>query len=108
MGTPSACSYATITFGHFENSIILENFKHELLAQNKSFSEFMEIARPLLMNMDFGLFPKASDHEVSSEVGWLLYSTRSQDEERLLELISTLVKDTVGVKWRPIRVNDRF
>jgi len=79
-----------------------------ILAQNKSFSEFMEIARPLLMNMDFGLFPKASDHEVSSEVGWLLYSTRSQDEERLLELISTLVKDTVGVKWRPIQVNDRF
>jgi len=45
----------------------------------------MEIARPSLMNMDFGIFPKASDHEISSEVGWLLYSTRSQDEERSSE-----------------------
>jgi hypothetical protein len=63
---------------------------------------------PSLMNMDFGVFPKASDHEVSSEVGWLLYSTKSQDKERPSELISALVKENVGVKWRPIRVNDHF
>jgi len=47
--------------------------------------------------MDFGVFPKASDHEVSSEVGWLLYSTKSQDKERPSELISALVKENVGV-----------
>jgi len=63
---------------------------------------------PSLMNMDFGVFPKASDHEVSSEVGWLLYSTKSQDKERPSELISALVKENTGVKWRPIRVNDHF
>jgi hypothetical protein len=33
------------------------------------------------MNMGFGLFPKDLDH--SAEVGWLLYSTRAQDEERI-------------------------
>jgi len=58
--------------------------------------------------MDYGLFPKASDHETAAEIGWLLYSTQSQDEERLSELISELVQEKVGTKWRPIRVNDRY
>jgi hypothetical protein len=48
----------------------------------------MDLARSSLMNMDYGLFPKASDHETAAEIGWLLYYTRSQDEERLSELIS--------------------
>jgi hypothetical protein len=33
------------------------------------------------MNLDYSLFPKASDHEVAAEVGWMLDSTRSHDEE---------------------------
>ncbi len=79
-----------------------------ILAQSIAFSEFMDLARSSLMNMDYGLFPKASDHETAAEIGWLLYSTRSQDEERLSELISELVQEKVGAKWRPIRVNDRY
>jgi hypothetical protein len=62
-----------------------------ILAQNIPFTEFMELARPSLMNMDFGIFPKASDHETLAEVGWMLYSTRSQDKERLAEMMSLLV-----------------
>jgi hypothetical protein len=31
MGTPAACAYATITFGQFENSIILPRFNGNLL-----------------------------------------------------------------------------
>jgi hypothetical protein len=31
MGTPAACSYATITFGHFENTVLLPTFKNNLL-----------------------------------------------------------------------------
>jgi hypothetical protein len=46
-----------------------------ILAQSITFhQEFMELARALLMNMDYGLFPKASDHENASEIGWMLYS----------------------------------
>jgi hypothetical protein len=31
MGTPVACAYAMVTFGHHENSVILKNFSNELL-----------------------------------------------------------------------------
>ncbi len=31
MGTPVACAYATITFGHYENTIILPEFQENLL-----------------------------------------------------------------------------
>jgi hypothetical protein len=31
MGTPVACAYATITFGQFENSVILSDFRCHLL-----------------------------------------------------------------------------
>jgi hypothetical protein len=31
MGTPAACAYATITYGHFENSNILPNFRQNLM-----------------------------------------------------------------------------
>jgi len=30
-------------------------------------------------------FPKASDHEVAAEVGWILHSTISQDEEHIVQ-----------------------
>jgi len=79
-----------------------------ILAQSITFQEFMELARALLINMDYILFSKASDQENAAEIGWMLYSTRSQDEEQLAELFSALVQESIGVKWRPIRINDRF
>ncbi len=36
-------------------------------------------------------------------VGWLLYSTRQQDEERLAALLTHLTGESLGVKWKPIR-----
>jgi len=67
----------------------------------------MDKARLSLANLEYGLFPKASDHEETAEIGWLFYSVRQQDEERLSEMISCLVNENVGVEWRPIRCNDR-
>jgi len=78
-----------------------------ILAQNISFHDFMDKASSSLMNLDYGIFSKACDHERTAEIGWLLYSTRQQDEERISELISNLVNAKVGAKWRPIRCNDR-
>jgi hypothetical protein len=46
-----------------------------ILAQSLSFATFMDKARTSLENNSFSLWPKASVHESSSEVGWLLYST---------------------------------
>jgi hypothetical protein len=40
------------------------------------------------------------------DVGWLLYSTRQQDEERLAELITKISGESIGVKWKPICTTD--
>jgi hypothetical protein len=77
-----------------------------ILAQNISFSQFMEKARYSLENQAFSLWPKASDLESATDLGWLLYSTRQQDEERLTMLLSQLSGETIGVKWKPIRTTD--
>jgi hypothetical protein len=45
-------------------------------AQQITFYEFMDRAWQTLVNLEYGLFPKACDHEDAAEVGWLLYSTR--------------------------------
>jgi hypothetical protein len=46
-----------------------------------------------------------SDNENSTDVGWLLYSTRAQDEERLSALLSKLTGEAIRVKWKPIRAS---
>jgi hypothetical protein len=71
-----------------------------------SFGELMDICRSSLMNMDFGIFTKACDHEVTAEIGWLLYSNRQQEEERILELLPNLIREKIGVKGQPICSND--
>jgi len=68
----------------------------------------MDKARSSLVILDYGVFPKASDHEETAEIGWLLYSTRVQDEERIRNMLSLLVRENIGGKWRPSRTNDRY
>ena len=74
-----------------------------ILAQAMPFSAFMDKAKYSLENNDFSLWPKASDNESTTDVGWLLYSTRAQDEERLSALLSEITGEHIGVKWKPIR-----
>jgi len=74
-----------------------------ILAQAIPFSIFMEKAKYSLENNDFSLWPKATDNENTTDVGWLLYSTRAQDEERLSGLLSELIGENIGVKWKPVR-----
>jgi hypothetical protein len=79
-----------------------------IVTLNITFHEFMDKARTALINLDYGIFPKALDHEETADVGWFLYSTRYQDEEQLSEMLSTLIQERVGAKWGPIITNDRY
>jgi len=74
-----------------------------ILAQSLPFQVFMKRAQSSLSNHDFSLWPKPSDNENASNVGWLLYSTRAQDEERIAQLFSKAKKENIGIKWKPIR-----
>jgi hypothetical protein len=70
-----------------------------ILAQSISLHEFMDKAQSSLDNLSFGLRPKASDHEVAADIGWLLYSAN---------LLSNLIGESIGAKWKPIRTTDGF
>jgi len=69
-----------------------------ILAQALPFSVFTDKAKYSLENNDLSLWPKASDNENSTDVGWLMYSTRAQDKERLSALLSKLTGENIGVK----------
>jgi hypothetical protein len=77
-----------------------------ILAQSVSFNMFMEKTRHSLENQSFSLWPKASDHELAADIGWLLYSTREQEEERVAEMVSALTGEKIGAKWRAIHTTD--
>jgi hypothetical protein len=76
-----------------------------ILAQALPFSVFMDKAKYSLENSEFSLWAKASDNENTTDAGWLLYSTRAKDEERLSALLSSLTGEYIGVKWKPIRAS---
>jgi hypothetical protein len=46
MGTPVACAYATITFGQFENSVLLSDFKQHLLFYKRYIDDIIGIWIP--------------------------------------------------------------
>ncbi len=46
MGTPVACAYATVTFGHFENSVILNDFSRFLLYYKRYIDDIIGIWLP--------------------------------------------------------------
>ncbi len=79
-----------------------------ILATSLPFKDLMREVQSSLRNSEMGLYPRASDHENAADVGWLLYSVRQQDEERLSWLLSSLIGETVGVKWKLIRTTDGF
>lgn len=76
-----------------------------ILAQNLSFYEFMDKAGSSLNNLEFGLYPRASNHESAAEIGWLLYSIREQDEARIADMLSKLTGEIIGAKWQAIRTS---
>jgi len=79
-----------------------------ILAHTASFFDIMDKVRRIFNDLKYGLYPRASDHEDSAEVEWFLYSNKFQDSERLANLLSNLVNEVVGVKWKPIRTNEPF
>jgi hypothetical protein len=74
-----------------------------IIAHSSSFFEIMDKLRQIFHDLKFGLYPRASDHEDSAEVRWLLYSNKFQDSQRLAQLFSSLVNEQVGVTWKPTR-----
>lgn len=79
-----------------------------ILALTNGVGWLTESIRRTLQDNKMGLWKRPTDCEQVSEVGWLLYSTRMQDEERLSELLSKITKEEIGIRWRPVRTSTNF
>jgi hypothetical protein len=65
------------------------------------------LCQPLLDN-SIGLWRRTTDCKQVSEVGWLLYSSTEQEESRISQLLSKMLKENIGVRWRPVRTSNNF
>lgn len=79
-----------------------------ILATSCPFDSLISKVRPSLMQYELGLWQRPTDCEQVSDIGWLLYSSRHQDEQRLATLLSTLIGEPIGVRWRPVRTTSTF
>jgi hypothetical protein len=79
-----------------------------ILAQTIPFTAVIHSALSALRTDSFSLYPRASDHESPGEIGWLCYSVRAQDDQRLSALLSDICGEHIGIKWKAIRTSDGF
>jgi hypothetical protein len=68
--------------------------------------ELLNAVKYKLAGLDMGLWPQPTDHEHVSDIGWLLYSSRYQDEHRIAEMFTDKLGIIVGARWRQIRTSD--
>jgi hypothetical protein len=79
-----------------------------ILAQSIPFKDVMHKALSSLRKQNIGLYPKASDHECTADVGLLLYLARQQDNECLAHLISHHIGELIGLKWKQVHMTEGF
>lgn len=79
-----------------------------ILALSKSAEWLLNTLQPHLQDNKIGLWKRTTDCERVSEVGWLLYSSREQDESRISQLLSKMLKVCIGIRWRPVRTSTSF
>jgi hypothetical protein len=69
-----------------------------ILATSCPIDSLIEKIRPSLMQYNLGLWQRLTDCEQVSDIGWLLYSTRHQDEQSLAHLLSSLIGEPIGLR----------
>ena len=79
-----------------------------ILALSRTPESVLSLLRQPLLDNSIGLWRRTTDCEQVSEVGWLLYSSREQEESRISQLLSKMLKENIGVRWRPVRTSNNF
>lgn len=72
------------------------------LGHNHDFQDICEALQSWLSSANHGLYYKMLQVEDSSEVGWLLYSTREMDAGALANKIADMVGINIGLRWKTI------
>jgi hypothetical protein len=76
------------------------------LASTLSTHDLLTAVKYKLAGLEMGLWPRPTDHEQVSDIGWFLYSSRYQDEMRVAEMLSDALGIRVGARWRQIKTTD--
>lgn len=77
-----------------------------ILASTLSTHDLLTAVKYKLAGLEMGLWPRPTDHEQVSDIGWFLYSSRYQDEMRVAEMLSDALGIRVGARWRQIKTTD--
>jgi hypothetical protein len=74
------------------------------IGHDKRIPEIREELQPWLNYSNHGLFERMLQAESTSEIGWLLYSTKEMDAGALVDEIADLIGVQVGLRWKIIDV----
>ncbi len=104
-GIASAKRYFHRLFPRAEGGMFYCNV---IMVTSKSPSNLMETLSTQLRDNSMGLWQRSIDAEQVSEIGWLLYSTRQQNDKWISSLLSDLTEEKIGARWRIICTSTNF
>jgi hypothetical protein len=99
------------TFRMYANKVFIGDSNKTLtiypnvrIGHEKPLKDIRRNMRSWLMEGNHGIFYKMLQAESSSEVGWLLYSTRDMDQGALTDEMSDILGFNLGLRWKVIDI----
>jgi hypothetical protein len=105
---------AVSTFRMYANKVfigdsnkVLTIYPNVRIGHEKPLKDIRRDMRNWLMEGNHGVFYKMLQAESSSEIGWLLYSTRDMDQGALADEMSDILGFNLGLRWKVIDIGVR-
>jgi hypothetical protein len=112
--TPNETPKSISSFRLYANKVfigdsnkILTIYPNVRIGHEKPLKDIRRDMRNWLMEGNHGMFYKMLQAESSSEVGWLLYSTRDLDQGALADEMSDILGFNLGLRWKVIDIGVR-
>jgi hypothetical protein len=90
-----------------DSNKVLTIYPNVRIGHEKPLKDIRRDMRNWLMEGTHGVFYKMLQAESSSEVGWLLYSTRDMDHGALADEMSDILGFQLGLRWKVIDIGVR-
>jgi hypothetical protein len=111
---PTETPKSVSTFRMYANKVfigdsnkVLTIYPNVRIGHEKPLKDIRRDMRNWLMEGNHGIFYKMLQAESSSEVGWLLYSTRDMDHGALADEMSEILGFNLGLRWKVIDIGVR-
>jgi hypothetical protein len=90
-----------------DSNKVLTIYPNIRIGHEKPLKDIRRDMRNWLMEGPHGMFYKMLQAESSSEIGWLLYSTRDMDQGALADEMSDILGFNLGLRWKVIDIGVR-